>query len=61
MERIKKIIKNLFFAVMLLAITISDGSFANIKKVKAAENADSSISCSYKQATCTARGTGGTD
>lgn len=37
MERIKKIIKNLFFAVMLLAITISDGSFANIKKVKAAE------------------------
>lgn len=32
MERIKKIIKNLFFAVMLLAITISDGSFANIKR-----------------------------
>ena len=38
MERIKKIIKILFFTVILLAITISDGSFANIRKVEAADN-----------------------
>lgn len=38
MEKIKEKIKILFFTVILLAMTISDGSFVNIRKAEAAEN-----------------------